>query len=210
MYGIRWLAAVVVASAACVAAPETQAQTWLRWGKAPATNDPAKQVAPPRRQTLPSVVSAEPEPVTAAIIEPQAERKETALPAATPTRRGPSVTIIEEAPQPASIAAGVAPASDPLPPRVVSTPAPSSPPVPVFDPAPPAATATPAQIDDAAIQSAPLPAAADVAAAPLAACGDCPTRDELQAISAAPGPGDTVPEDRQIQSEIKRRLLQGH
>jgi hypothetical protein len=224
MYGIRWLPVMLVmlvVLAACVAAPEAQAQTWLRWSKTSAVKDPAKQVPPPRRQALvpptvvpPAMASAQPKLTPVPVKVLQTERSEAALPTTVPTPRGPTVTIIEDriveaGSQPAPVVASI-----PSPPPLVSAPAataaPRSPPIPVFDPMPQPASATPAQIDDAAIQAAPLAMAAEVAAAPPSACSDCPTQDELQAISAAPGNGDMPPEDRQIQSEIKQRLLQGH
>lgn len=207
---------MLVALAACAAAPEAQAQTWLRWSKASAVKDPAKQVAAPRRQAvaLPTVASAQPKLTPVPIKVPQTEREVAALPSTASSPRGPTVTIIEDTIVEAGSPPAPVVASIPSPPPLVSAPAtpaaPRSPPVPVFDPLPQPATATPAQIDDAVIQAAPLAMTAEVAAAPPPACSDCPTQDELQAISAAPGSGDTPPEDRQIQSEIKRRLLQGH
>lgn len=218
MYVIRWLPVMLVVLAACAAAPEAQAQTWLRWSKASAVKDPAKQVAPPRRQTVlgPTVASTQPKLAPVPIGEPQIERKKELLPAtaAVPAPSGPTVTIIEDTvieagPRPAPVVASIPPAPQPVSAPAIPA-APRSPPVPVFDPLPQPATAMPAQIDDAAIQAAPLAMAVEVAAAPAPVCSDCPTQDELQAISAAPGSGDTPPEDRQIQSEIKRRLLQGN
>lgn len=218
MYGIRWLPVMLVVLAACVAAPEAQAQTWLRWSKASAVKDPAKQVAPPRRQAVvrPIVASTQLKLAPVPTDAPRTERKKEFLPAtaAVPAPSGPTVTIIEDtvieaAPQSAPVVASIPPAPQLVPAPAIPA-APRSPPVPVFDPLPQPATATPARIDDAAIQAAPLAMAAEVAAAPAPVCSDCPTQDELQAISAAPGNGDAPPEDRQIQSEIKRRLLQGN
>lgn len=150
------------------------------------------------------IASIETQKPAAAIVAPSPAPKEMALPAATPTRQGPSVTIIEEpaAPSIAKVTPAI-PAPAPMPPV--------SPPVPVFVQRE-SATAMPAQIDDAVVESAPLAvaAAATIAAASPPACGDCTTQAELQAISATPRTGDLSPEDQKLQSEIKRRLLQGH
>lgn len=238
MYGIRWLPAVAVAFAACIATPDAHAQTWLRWGKAPAREqtDPSKQVASPQRRT-----------VTVPVVPPS-QRQTNAEPVAATT--GPSVTIIEDArpavasitpatlarPLPAPKAERVPAASQPVQqasvqpaprpvvasltppamPRVsqaisttVAAPATLSPPLPVPVAIHESATATPLLIEEAAVESAPLAVAAAAAPPPPAAlCSDCPTMDELRATSNAIDPTAIAPEDQKIQSEIKRRALQ--
>ncbi|MCL1633653.1 hypothetical protein M2650_03210 [Luteimonas sp. SX5] len=130
-------------------------------------------------------------------------------------RSGPSITIIEEPRPPAQVSspvvASVAPPAPSLPPSPVAvpSPAPSSPPVPMFAPPRAPAIASPVRMDDVVVQAAPLMLVAETVAASPPACSDCPTQEELQATSAAPVPGETPPEDRQLQSELKRRLLQG-
>lgn len=201
MYGIRWL--VAVALAACLATPDVQAQTWLRWGKTPLRQqtDPSKQVVPPKRQTIaiPVLTLPERQPVS----EPVASLA---------VQRGPSVTIIEEASQPAtaSVTPPAVPQVSPVILSAIVAPAALNPPLPAPMTKREPATATPLLIEEAPVQSAPLAVAA-VAAPPQPAtlCSDCPTVDELKATSTTPDPAEIAPEEQKIQSEIKRRLLQG-
>lgn len=214
MYGgIRWLPAAAIAVVACFATPDVHAQAWLQWGKVPLRQqrDPGKLLTPPPHQALtsPMIASIQPQKPAAPIGTPLPAPEGATLPATTSNRRGPSVTIIEEAAHTAPVIAKVTPAAAPA----ITSPAPMplmSPPVPVFTSREPA-MAMPAQIDDAVVESAPLAATATATVAVASpVCGDCTTQAELQAISATPRTGDLSPEDRQLQSEIKRRLLQGH
>ncbi len=218
MYGSRWLPAVLVALATSVVMPDAQAQTWLRWSKATPVKDPAKESAAAKRQativpTVASIESRRTTPIVAPAVEPTPEPKQA------PVRRGPSITIIEEKraeekrgeekrPAP-PVVASVTPPAPSLPPPVAPPTPPSSPPVPVFEAQREPAVATPAVLEDVAVQSAPLVAASETAAAPPKTCSDCPSREELGAISAAPAAGDAAPEDQKLQSELKRRLLLG-
>jgi len=203
MYGIRWLAAAAVAFAACITVPDAHAQTWLRWGKAPAREqtDPSK-VLQPARQTVTVTLPAVAPSARVAVAEPVA---------AQPALRGPSVTIIEEArPALASVARPVVPGVSPAIPTTVAAPATLSPPLYVPVATYPSATATPLMmIEDASVQSAPLVAAAATVPSQAAlSCSDCPTLAEMKATSNAPKPAEMAPEDQKLQSEIKRRLLQ--
>jgi hypothetical protein len=193
MYGIRWQPAIVVAVAACLAVPDVHAQAWLRWGKAPLSQqrDPAKRVQRPVRSTTAAPgVATRAQPGTAVM-----------APVTAATRRGPYITIREEPPQ--ALPGGAVPTQrEPVPGSLQIPPA--SPP-PAFtvprEPVPPPSASGPS-VRPAALASAPDAATRD--------CADCPTQEELKATSAAAGAAAAAAQDRVLQSELKRGLLQGH
>ncbi|WP_144899111.1 hypothetical protein [Luteimonas cucumeris] len=194
MIVFRWLPAVAVAAAlaSCLSMPDADAQAWLRWSKASVQqHDPAKRISAPSHPTAAMTATA------------------TSVP-----RRGPSITISEAPPGIPTVAAPAAGAVDAMAAATDTSPLADTT-APALSPASPA-IAVPTRDEPPVLRAEPLAIATNAnaaAAAPadITTCNDCPTQDELKATPGGAASSDAgAQQDRPIQSEIKRRLLQGH